>query len=552
MNECHGRKWSVAKRPGQHAREVVRTRTKLHRDPGIYISKIHSGRTLQELLLSLKPDWRTTQGVPPTLLFAPGEADTLHMTTRSKKTPYVCKECGHTTPKWVGQCTRCEAWNSVEEAVATAPVGPPRSTGGTRRIGSSMPMANLLRPIALSDIDITTRSRIATGITELDRVLGGGFVPGSTVLLAGDPGIGKSTLLLQCAAGVAASTGPVIYATGEESQDQIKIRAERLGVAQERLLVVATGDVASLGVLADEAKPALLVVDSVQTAWHSGIDGAPGTVGQVRQSAAALGEIARRTGVPVVLTGHVTKDGAVAGPKVLEHVVDVVLQLEGSTGTPIRLLRGSKNRHGATDELGVFEMTTTGLRDVAEPSAMFLSQRQKGASGSAVATVIEGTRPITVEVQALVTPTQATSPRRTANGYDLARLHLLVAVISKRLNFPLGSNDVVVNIAGGLKISEPAADLAVALAIVSSFMDLPVREGWSASGEIGLGGELRAVQLAARRASEVQRLGFERCLLPSGCTGLGDSKSTVVLSESLADAVRAAIPIPASRSSAGN
>lgn len=460
------------------------------------------------------------------------------MTTRTQKTSYTCKECGHTTPKWVGQCTRCEAWNSVEEAIVSPP------TGGIHRKGMSGQMANLLRPVALSDIDISARDRIPTGIPELDRVLGGGFVPGSTVLLAGDPGIGKSTLLLQCAATVASSLGPVIYATGEESQDQIKIRAERLGIAQERLLVVPTGDVVSLGVLAEESKPTLLLVDSVQTAWHSGVDGAPGTIGQVRQSAAALGEIARRTGVPVVLTGHVTKEGAVAGPKVLEHVVDVVLQLEGSTGTAIRLLRGSKNRHGATDELGVFEMTGTGLRDVAEPSAMFLSQRQKGASGSAVATVIEGTRPLTVEVQALVTPTQAASPRRTANGYDLARLHLLIAVISKRLNFPLGSNDVVVNIAGGLKVSEPAADLAVALAVVSSFMDVPIRDGWSASGEIGLGGELRAIQQAARRASEVQRLGFDKCLLPSGCSELGESEKFTFRAETLADAVRAAIPMP--------
>ncbi len=430
----------------------------------------------------------------------------------------------------------------MDEVVAVQ--APP--TGGTLRNGAAVGLATHVQPVALSEIDVSARSRTASGVAELDRVLGGGLVSGSTVLLAGDPGIGKSTLLLQCAAGVARSTGTVVYATGEESQDQIKVRAERLGISEQRLLVVPTGDVVSLGVLVDESKPALLVVDSVQTAWHSGVDGAPGTIGQVRQSASALGEIARRTGVPIMLTGHVTKEGAVAGPKVLEHVVDVVLQLEGSAGTPLRLLRGSKNRHGATDELGVFEMTGTGLRDVAEPSAMFLSQRQQGSSGSAVATVIEGTRPLTVEVQALVTPTQAASPRRTANGYDLARLHLLVAVISKRLNFPLGSNDVVVNIAGGLKISEPAADLAVALAIVSSFMDLPVREGWSASGEIGLGGELRAVQQASRRAAEVQRLGFSKCLLPAGSGDLGSSEESALRAETLAEAVRAAIPVPAS------
>ena len=376
----------------------------------------------------------------------------------------------------------------------------------------------------------------------MDRVLGGGFVPGSTVLLGGDPGIGKSTLLLQTAAGVIASAGRVIHSTGEESADQIKLRADRLGLTREDLLVVPSGDVVSLGALADELRPVLLVVDSIQTSWHSAVDGAPGSIGQVRQSAAELCAIARRTGAAVVLAGHVTKEGAIAGPKVLEHVVDVVLQMEGETGTPLRLLRGVKNRHGATDELGVFEMTGDGLQGVSEPSAMFLSQREPGASGSAVATVIEGTRPLTVEVQALVTPTQSTSPRRTAAGYDLARLHLLVAVISKRLRIPLGSQDVVVNIAGGLRITEPAADLAVALAIVSSFLDVPVREGLSASGEIGLGGEVRAVHEAARRAGEATRLGFEQCLLPMRSTDLGPAESAAVRVATLGEAVRIAIP----------
>ncbi len=461
------------------------------------------------------------------------------MISRTRKISYACRECGHVTPKWVGQCSSCEAWNSVEEQ-ATAPVANGHRSAG---LAQNSQLLQLAKPVALTDLEIVTTTRLRSGIAELDRVLGDGFVPGSTVLLAGDPGVGKSTLLLQCAAGVAASFGPVIYATGEESQEQIKIRAERLGAVHKRLLVVQTGDVLSLGALAEETKPSLLVVDSIQTAWHSGADGGPGTIGQVRQSAAALGEIARRTGVPVVMTGHVTKDGAVAGPKVLEHVVDVVLQLEGGAGTSLRLLRGSKNRHGATDELGVFEMTGAGLQDVAEPSAMFLSQRQRGASGSAVATVIEGTRPLTVEVQALVTPTPAASPRRTANGYDLARLHLLTAVISKRLNLPLGSNDIVVNIAGGLKVSEPAADLAVALAIVSSYLDVPVREGWSAAGEVGLGGELRAVQQAARRAGEARRLGFERCLLPAGCGDLDTLEPMAFRSATLAAAVSAAIPI---------
>ncbi len=422
----------------------------------------------------------------------------------------------------------------------------PAAGGPAALRGLAGQTTQLLQPVPLTSIEASKAARTETRITELDRVLGDGLVPGSTVLLAGDPGIGKSTLLLQAAAGVATASpnSPVVYATGEESTEQLKLRAERLGISQERLLVVPTGDVVALGVLADEAKPALIVVDSSQTAWHSGVDGPPGSLGQLRQCASALGDIARRSGVPVVLTGHVTKEGTVAGPKVLEHVVDVVLQLEGSAGTSIRLLRGSKNRYGATDELGVFEMTQIGLRDVAEPSAMFLAERQPGASGSSVATVIEGTRPITVEVQALVTPTPASTPRRTANGYDLGRLHLLIAVITKRLNLPLGSSDVVLNVAGGLQLTEPAADLAVALAIVSSYLDAPVLDGLSASGEVGLGGELRAVQQAARRVSEAGRLGFEKCLVPAGCGDLGDAESGAVRCRTLGEAVAAAIPFP--------
>lgn len=466
------------------------------------------------------------------------------MITRAARATYTCRDCGHSTPKWTGQCPRCEAWNSIDEKSPALSIPPVGSSRGGRAPVTQTPWADVIEPVALNDISTAQRIRTTTGLPELDRVLGGGFVPGSTVLLGGDPGIGKSTLLLQTAAGAAVTAGRVIYSTGEESPDQIKLRADRLGLTREDLFVVPSGDVVSLGALADEFRPSLLIVDSIQTSWHSAVDGAPGSIGQVRQSAAELCAIARRTGAAVVLAGHVTKEGAIAGPKVLEHVVDVVLQMEGETGTPLRLLRGVKNRYGATDELGVFEMTGDGLRGVAEPSAMFLSQRQPGASGSAVATVIEGTRPLTIEVQALVTPTQSTSPRRTAAGYDPGRLHLLVAVISKRLKIPLGSQDVVVNIAGGLRISEPAADLAVALAIISSYMDVPVRDGLSASGEIGLGGELRAVHQAARRVGEATRLGFDLCLLPAGSADLGPAESAVVRAATLADAVRAALPVP--------
>jgi DNA repair protein RadA/Sms len=415
------------------------------------------------------------------------------------------------------------------------------SGNGSGGVGSSF--QHMLEPVPLGDVPGNTALRVPTAIRELDRVLGGGFVPGSTVLLGGDPGIGKSTLLLQAAAMVAESSGrTVIYSTGEESADQIKLRADRLGVPQNGLFVVASGDVLGLGAVVKEARPALLVVDSIQTAWHSGVDGSPGSLAQVRESAAELCAIARNTGAAVIFAGHVTKDGAIAGPKVLEHVVDVVLHMEGDSGTPLRLLRGEKNRYGATDELGVFEMRGDGLAGVDEPSALFLSQRQPGASGSAVTTVIEGTRPLTVEVQALVTPAaSAASPRRVANGYDLARLHLLVAVLSKRLRLPLGSQDVVVNVAGGLRLKEPSADAAVALAIVSSFMDVPLPDGMAACGEIGLGGELRGVHQAGRRVAEARRLGFNMCLIPAGSAALGQNEAGARRVRSLTEAVQAAV-----------
>jgi DNA repair protein RadA/Sms len=473
------------------------------------------------------------------LVFHAGEVDTARMTNRTSKSVYICTDCGHSTPKWIGQCPGCGTWNSIEERIVTARPG----AVGKARFGTlGNGLLDALKPVAINEMHASVSKRIETGISELDRVLGGGFVPGTTVLLGGDPGIGKSTLLLQAASKVAATYGNAMYATGEESAEQIKQRADRLDLPQTGLYAVSSGDVLALGQLVEEVRPAILVVDSIQTAWHSGIEGSVGSIGQVRQAAAELCSIARNTGTAIILAGHVTKEGSIAGPKVLEHVVDVVLQIEGETGTSLRVLRGTKNRHGATDELGVFEMTGRGLSGVSEPSKIFLSQRQPGASGSAVATVIEGTRPLTVEVQALLTHTQSTSPRRTSAGYDIGRLHLLIAVISKRLRLPLGSNDVVVNIAGGLRISEPAADLAVALAIVSSFMDVPVRDGLSASGEIGLGGEMRAVRQAGRRAAEAKRLGFDNCLVPMNSGDLGDAESVAVRTATLASAVRFALP----------
>ena len=426
----------------------------------------------------------------------------------------------------------------MEEAKLAAA---PRRANGIRPVGGSAGLSSV-SAVQLNRVDSLPSARIVSGISELDRTLGGGLVPGSTTLLGGDPGVGKSTLLLQMAAAVAQSSGKVIYSTGEESPEQIKLRADRLGVSHDDLFVVPSGDVVSLSDLASDMSPVMLIVDSIQTAWHSGVDGSQGSVAQVRESAAELCAAARKSGAAVVIAGHVTKEGSIAGPKALEHVVDVVLHMEGDSSSSLRLLRGVKNRHGATDELGVFEMRGSGLVGVDEPSALFLSQRQPGASGSAVTTLMEGTRPLTVEVQALVTPSASvSSPRRISNGYDLARLHLLVAVISKRLKLPLGSQDVVVNVAGGLRVKEPGADLAVALAIVSSFMDRPVADGLSACGEIGLGGELRGVQHAARRAAEANRLGFTACLMPSSSADLSQGKGSVRRVDSLSEAVREAL-----------
>ena len=380
------------------------------------------------------------------------------------------------------------------------------------------------------------------GIRELDRAFGGGIVPGAVALIAGEPGIGKSTLLLQASAEAAARL-PVLYVTGEESAEQIRLRSRRLGISGEGLYLLATDLADDVAGEMERAKPGLVIVDSIQALTRSDVDGAQGSLAQVRGCADLLIDLAKTSGVPVVLSGHVTKDGAIAGPKLLEHMVDVVLQLEGEPGGTMRLLRAAKNRFGPTSEIGVFEMRSNGLGEVDDPSRSFLSQRRASLSGSAVASLIEGTRPLLVEIQALTSPSSLPSPRRVATGVDTGRLMLVVAVLSKRLGLSLGGQDIIVNVAGGLHVREPAADLAVALAIASSLLDRPVEASLAAAGEVGLAGELRAVPQVERRAAEAVRLGFEGCLVPAAAGGRDrDLPAGARPVDTLEDAISVAMP----------
>jgi DNA repair protein RadA/Sms len=419
-------------------------------------------------------------------------------------TRFVCQACGAVTAKWAGRCETCGEWNTiVEEPAAPSPgAGPARGPA---------------RKLAFVDLagEAAPAPRVPTGIAELDRVLGGGLVPGSAVLLGGDPGIGKSTLLLQAAAALARAGRRVRYITGEESIDQVRLRARRLGLAEAPLgLAAAVGVRDIAATLEAESNLALVVIDSIQTMWLEGIESAPGTVAQVRASAFELIRIAKARGFAIVLVGHVTKEGAIAGPRVLEHMVDAVLYFEGDRGHQFRILRGVKNRFGATDEIGVFEMTDRGLAEVANPSALFLAERRGNVSGSAVFAGLEGTRPVLVEVQALLAPNPGGSPRRSVLGWDAGRLSMLLAVLDARCGLRLSSHDVYLNIAGGLRIAEPAADLAVAAALASAAADRPTDPGRVYFGEVGLSGEVRQVAQAEARLKEAQKLGFLSACLP--------------------------------------
>ncbi len=417
---------------------------------------------------------------------------------------FVCQSCGAITPKWAGRCETCGEWNTVVEEAITARPGP----AGKAPAGKGVAFVGLAG-------SAEPPPRAATGIEELDRVLGGGLVPSSAVLVGGDPGIGKSTLLLQAAASLARSGRRVLYISGEESTEQVRLRARRLGVADTAIELAAAYNVREIAASLEQANDAaLVVIDSIQTMWLDAIDSAPGTVAQVRACSFELIRLAKAGKFSLVLVGHVTKDGALAGPRVLEHMVDAVLYFEGDRGHQFRILRAVKNRYGATDEIGVFEMTDRGLAEVPNPSALFLAERRGNVSGSAVFAGLEGTRPVLVEVQALLAPNPGGSPRRSVIGWDSGRLSMLLAVLETRAGVRLNQTDVYLNVAGGLRVTEPAADLAVAASIASAAFDKPTSPGMVYFGEIGLSGEIRQVAQAEARLKEAAKLGFDSAALP--------------------------------------
>ena len=456
------------------------------------------------------------------------------------KTTFLCESCGNDSPKWEGRCPSCGEWNSLVEHRLDAA----RPSGGRRAALETAPARELS---ALSSDELP---RLLTSSAEVNRVLGGGIVPGSLCLIAGDPGIGKSTLMLRVAAD-AARAGRVLYVSGEESAPQVKLRAERLGIAGDGLMLLHATSLDAVTAELDRGRPSLCVVDSIQTVHDDSLSSAAGSVGQIRECARALMGWAKTNDVPMVLTGHVTKGGDIAGPRVLEHMVDVVLYMEGDPISSWRLLRAVKNRFGSTNEVGVLEMSETGLNDVADPSRTFLSERADGAVGSVIVPTLEGTRPLLVEVQALTSPSLLPAPRRVASGIDFNRLLLVCAVLTRRAGVSLANEDVIVNVTGGLRIDEPAADLGVALAIVSSVRNAPVAADLAAVGEVGLSGEVRRVPQLGRRIGEVSRLGFRRCLAPAGdAPKSGDGPEAAVVT-TVREAIAAAFPHSARPQRAG-
>jgi len=435
------------------------------------------------------------------------------------KTRYVCQDCGHESIRWAGQCGGCRAWNTlVEEAVPTtvkAPVMKGGRVSGDGGSGSAPRLAGAYgdaRPQRLRDVTVAQRHRLPTGLAEFDRVLGGGAMVGSLTLVAGDPGIGKSTLMTELGRGLDGNT--LLYVTGEESAQQVKLRAKRMGVDPDSFFLFPETNVEAILAAAYDLQPDVMVVDSIQTVYRPDLTSAPGSVAQVRESTAALLDVTKTLPTTTFLIGHVTKAGSIAGPRVLEHMVDTVLHFEGDRHHAYRILRAVKNRFGAANELGVFEMREDGLEEVGNPSALFLSERQFGTSGAAVVCALEGTRPLLVEVQALVAPASYGTPQRTATGFDSKRLQLLLAVLEKREGLRFSQNDVFLNVAGGVRLEEPAVDLGVALAVASSLKDVPLDSSTAIVGELGLGGEVRAVSRIDARLAEIKQLGFERALLP--------------------------------------
>ena len=428
---------------------------------------------------------------------------------KGKTSIFFCQSCGYESSKWMGQCPGCKEWNTFVEEVVD------KKSAGT--LSKQKANAGEAKVLPLSKIEMTYDKRVSTGMKELDRVLGGGIVQGSMVLVGGDPGIGKSTLLLQVCKNLSEQKVKVLYISGEESLQQIKIRAERIGTFGDSLKLFCETNLDTIKAVIDREKPQIVVIDSIQTMFNEEVSSAPGSVSQVRESTGVLMQIAKGMGISIFIVGHVTKEGVVAGPRVLEHMVDTVLYFEGDRHAAYRILRGVKNRFGSTNEIGVFEMRQSGLEEVENPSEYMLSGKPEGASGSVVACSMEGTRPILLEVQALVCHSNFGIPRRTAAGTDFNRVNLLMAVLEKRLGLKLGDCDAYVNIAGGIKMNEPAIDLGIVFALISSYKDKPIDEKTICFGEVGLSGEVRAVNMAEQRVLEAKKLGFEVCILPEVC-----------------------------------
>jgi DNA repair protein RadA/Sms len=426
---------------------------------------------------------------------------------KSAKMIYCCQACGYQTPKWMGKCPDCGTWDSIVEE---------RAAAGPFRNAARISTAQQTVPVPIDTIELEKDNRFLTGIQEFDRVLGGGLVPGTLVLVGGDPGIGKSTLMLQALYGLANQGHKVLYVSGEESNQQIRLRSQRLTTVSSELLVVAEVEIDAILAMIQSVQPRVVVIDSIQTMYNAELTSAPGSVSQVRESTVRLMLVAKKTDIPIFLVGHVTKDGAIAGPKLLEHMVDTVLYFEGDRNHIFRILRAVKNRFGSTNEIGVFEMKDQGLDEVANPSAVFLSERPANAPGSAVTASMEGTRPILVELQALASSTSFGTPRRTILGLDSNRVALLAAVMEKQLGMHLMGYDIFMNVAGGVKVIEPAVDLAIVSAIASSFLDKPIADGTIVLGEVGLTGEVRAIGQVDARIAEAGKMGFNRCVVPEG------------------------------------
>lgn len=447
-------------------------------------------------------------------------------------TKYICQNCGYSSLRWLGKCPECDSWNTFAEEIVHSDKHKLKSKS------SDLLSAKLTNLSKVADISITNDKRIVSKIDELDRVLGGGIVPGSVVLVGGDPGIGKSTLMMQLSDKIKDNT--ILYVSGEESQKQIKLRCERLGFAHDEFYILSETSLEIIAAIVDKLKPDIVIIDSIQTIYRNELDSSPGSVTQLRESTAAIIQIAKAKNISFFLIGHITKEGFIAGPKVLEHMVDTVLQFEGERTHAYRVLRAIKNRFGSTNEIGIFEMTGTGLVEVRNPSEVFLSQRSKGISGSTVSASMEGTRPILIEVQALVSSSGYSVPQRTATGFDYKRLAILIAVLEKKIGIHLSKFDVFINIAGGIKIDEPSIDLAAAISICSSFKDTSIDADMLILGEIGLSGEIRGISFAERRIQEAIKLGFKKVLLPkSNLKNFKPSKEIEYIPvESIQDAIR--------------